>query len=98
MVLTDVEIPFTSFSDDWDAATGEIIVTCADDQRVCPHSSNLQDLQKLSVWAEGVEGSVHLEIHSIKAINCATSGGTWSHAAATASSDESEDGGEPDDD
>ncbi len=97
MVLTDVEIPFTSFSDDWDAATGEIIVTCAEDQRVCPHASHLQDLQKLSVWAEGVEGSVHLEIHSIKAINCA-GGASWSHAAATAASDESEDGGEPDDD
>ena len=96
MVLNDVEIPFTSFSDDWDDATGEIIVSCADDQRVCPHASNLQDLQKLSVWAEGVEGAVHLEIHSIKAINCA-GGGTWSHAAAM-SSDESEDGGEPDDD
>ncbi len=43
-----------------------------------------------------------LEIHAIKAINCAggahTSGGSWSHAAATADSDESEDGGEPDDD
>ena len=50
----------------------------------------------LQVWAEGVEGAVHLEIHSIKAINCA-GGGTWSHAAAM-SSDESEDGGEPDDD
>ena len=94
-----MEIPFTAFSDDWDDATGEIIVSCADDQRVCPHASNLQDLQKLSIWGEGVEGNVHLEIHSIKAINCAaTSGGTWSHAAATASSDESEDGGEPDDD
>ena len=97
MVLNDVEIPFTAFSDDWDDATGEIIVSCADDQRVCPHASNLQDLQKLSVWGEGVEGDVNLEIHSIKAINCA-GGGTWSHAAATAASDESEDGGEPDDD
>ena len=95
--LGDVEVPFTSFSDDWDQATGEILVSCADDERVCPHASHLRDLQKLSVWAEGVEGSVHLEIHSIKAINCA-GGGTWSHAAATASSDESEDGGEPDDD
>ncbi|CAH0375831.1 unnamed protein product [Pelagomonas calceolata] len=103
MVLTDVEIPFTAFSDDWDDATGEIIVSCADDQRVCPHASNLQDLQKLSIWGEGVEGNVHLEIHSIKAINCAggahtAATGSWSHAAATAASDESEDGGEPDDD
>ena len=100
--LGDVEVPFTSFSDDWDQATGEILVSCADDERVCPHASHLRDLQKLSVWAEGVEGDVHLEIHAIKAINCAggahTSGGSWSHAAATASSDESEDGGEPDDD
>ena len=95
MNLMDVEIPFTAFSDDWDDATGDVIVTCAEDERVCPTGSVLRDIQTLSVWAEGVEGAVHLELHSIKAINCG--GGRWSHAAATdEAEDESADGGEGD--
>ena len=54
-----------------------------------------RDIQTLSVWAEGVEGAVHLELHSIKAINCG--GGRWSHAAATDEAEnESADGGEGD--
>ena len=76
MIVDEVTIPFTAFSDDWDDATGDIIVTCAEDVRVCPTSSVLEDIETLSVWGEGVEGAVSLEIHAIKAINCAYDGGS----------------------
>ena len=56
MVLTDVEIPFTAFSDDWDAATGEIIVSCADDPECVPRiaSPRSPEIQRLGRGASKV--------------------------------------------
>mmetsp|Transcript_30536 Transcript_30536/g.34819 ORF Transcript_30536/g.34819 Transcript_30536/m.34819 type:complete len:297 (-) Transcript_30536:220-1110(-) len=65
-----VTIPFNQFSDKWDDATGEILVTCADDPQYCPSSKWLKSMETISFWGEGVEGMVDLEIQSISAIGC----------------------------
>ena len=65
-----LEIPFTDFSDDWDDATGDIIRTCAEDASLCPDDATLADMGELAVWAEGVNGDVHLEIDQIWAVGC----------------------------
>ena len=65
-----VTIPFANFSDDWDDATGDIIVTCAEDASLCPDDATLADMGELAVWAEGVNGDVHLEIDQIWAVGC----------------------------
>jgi len=68
-----VQIPFDQFSRCWDDATGEPIKTCAEDSSVCPTQSRLQDLESMSVWAEGVEGDVTLDIKSVSAYGCGAS-------------------------
>ena len=65
-----VTIPFANFSDDWDDATGDIIVTCAEDASLCPDDATLADMGQLAIWAEGVNGDVHLEIDQIWAAGC----------------------------
>jgi hypothetical protein len=65
-----VQIPFTDFTDCWDDATGEAIKTCADDAKYCPDQGTLSDMKTMSVWAEGKEGDVHLEIQSVVATGC----------------------------
>lgn len=67
-----VVIPFSDFSDCWDDATGDIITTCADDERFCPTEKALSDLETISIWGEGVGGDVHLEVKSISGTDCST--------------------------
>ena len=66
-----VQIPFTDFTDCWDDATGEAIKTCAEDSKYCPDAETLTNMKTMSVWAEGKEGDVHLEIQSVVATGCA---------------------------
>jgi uncharacterized surface protein with fasciclin (FAS1) repeats len=68
-----VQIPFTDFTDCWDDGTGDAIKTCADDAKYCPDEGTLSNMQTMSVWAEGKEGDVHLEIKSVVATGCANS-------------------------
>merc|ERR1711976_179440 len=68
-----VQIPFTDFTDCWDDGTGDSIKTCADDAKYCPDKGTLSNMQTMSVWAEGKEGDVHLEIQSVVATGCADS-------------------------
>jgi len=68
-----VQIPFTDFTDCWDDGTGDAIKTCSDDAKYCPDQGTLSNMQTMSVWAEGQEGDVHLEIKSIAATGCADS-------------------------
>jgi hypothetical protein len=64
--FVEVRIPFSSFSDHWDPATGEQITTCSDEhQEVCPKASDLKHIRWIEVWAEGVAGDIHLELKSI---------------------------------
>jgi hypothetical protein len=66
----EVEISFTDFSAKWDDATGDQIVTCAEDSKYCPTSESLRNLKTMSIWGEGVNGKVHLETITIKAVGC----------------------------
>ena len=68
--LGPVSIPFTDFTDFWDDATGEPIHTCADNKRYCPDEKTLKDVKTVSIWAEGVEGKVDIEISEIAAYGC----------------------------
>lgn len=69
---TEWVVPLSNFTDYWDDATGDSIVTCQEDSRYCPTQEALQNLKKMSIWGEGVEGQVHVEIQSIYATRCAS--------------------------
>ena len=66
----DATIPFNQFTDFWDDATGEPIHTCAENSDYCPDSKTLKNMGTMSIWAEGVEGNVHIEIQSISGYDC----------------------------
>jgi len=66
-----VTIPFTAFSDKWSPATGEQTTTCAADSDVCPTASALSGIKRIEFWAEGVDGKVHLEVRSVRALPAA---------------------------
>merc|ERR1719331_2801104 len=68
-----VEIPFSEFSNCWDDATGDIIKKCADHPEYCPSKDLLQDINTISIWAEGVEGAVSLDVKDISVTDCAQS-------------------------
>merc|ERR1719400_365451 len=65
--FVDIEVPFNSFSDHWDGATGEHTKECSEDPKVCPTADDLGNIQKISIMAEGVAGDIHLEVLSISA-------------------------------
>merc|ERR1719361_1365703 len=67
-----VQIPFDMFTKCWDDATGDAVKTCKDFPQFCPSSSRLQDLQTLSIWAEGKEADVKLDIKEVGAYGCST--------------------------
>lgn len=71
--FSDIVLPFTNFTDDWDDATGDAIKTCQDNKEYCPDLETLKDMKTMSVWGEGVGGKVHLEIKSIAATGCTAS-------------------------
>merc|ERR1711907_405168 len=70
----EVTIAFKQYSDFWDDSTGKILHTCAEDTRYCPDAKTLSNMSPITFWAEGVEGSVHLEVKSIAATSCDTAG------------------------
>merc|ERR1712039_248208 len=67
-----ITIPFTHFSYKWPDTTGEPTVKCSDDASVCPDAKHLKTPKVLQIMAEGVEGSFHLEVKSITAVNTAS--------------------------
>ncbi len=69
-----VDIPFHDFTARWDDATGDAIVSCAENQEYCPDVGTLQNMETISLWGEGVAGKVHLEVESIAAIGCLDDG------------------------
>jgi lipocalin len=66
----DIVLPFTSFSDCNSDSTGEPKKQCNDNKSVCPDKKTLEDIETISIWAEGAAGKVHLEIESISATGC----------------------------
>uniref|UniRef100_A0A7S0IYF5 NADH:ubiquinone oxidoreductase intermediate-associated protein 30 domain-containing protein n=1 Tax=Calcidiscus leptoporus TaxID=127549 RepID=A0A7S0IYF5_9EUKA len=63
-------VPFTAFTDFWDDATGDPIHTCAEDASYCPDQKTLRNMKTMSIWAEGVQGAVHLEVKTIAGYGC----------------------------
>lgn len=70
--FAEVLLPFNSFTDYWDDATGEPIKTCQDDPSYCPDMMTLKNMGTMSIWAEGARGKVHLEISAINATGCSS--------------------------
>lgn len=66
----NVTVSFTDFSDNWDPKTGDIVVSCADNNQYCPDDATLQNFERFEIMAEGVKGAIHLEIKSIHATGC----------------------------
>lgn len=60
-----VKIPLTDFSDLWSPASGEHTKDCADDSSACLTAEKLSKMSRMEVWAEGVDGKIHLEIQKI---------------------------------
>jgi len=67
-----ITIPFSDFTFKWSDTTGEPTVKCVDDVSVCPDAKHLKAPRQLGLMAEGVEGSFHLEVQSITAMNTAS--------------------------
>ena len=65
--FSEVRIPFNTFSSEWDPATGDQTVTCAEDPKVCPTSDDLGRIRRIELWAEGAEGDARIEVKSISA-------------------------------
>merc|ERR1711870_14906 len=72
----DVVLPFSGFSSHWDDGTGEPITKCSDDSKACPTEASLKNMKTISIWGEGVEGDVNLQIKSIRASGCEESQST----------------------
>jgi len=66
----DAVIPFSNFTDDWNDATGNPVHTCAENAKLCPTKSSLENFKTMSIWAEGVEGDIQLLVKSISGYNC----------------------------
>jgi len=66
----DAVLPFTNFTDAWNDATGNRVHSCASNKIYCPTRDSLRDFRTMSIWAEGVEGDIQLEIESITGYNC----------------------------
>jgi hypothetical protein len=69
----DVIIPFNMFSVEWDEATGDQKITCADDPTVCPDMKTLQNILTMAIWGEGVGGFINIYVKSISAVGCSSS-------------------------
>jgi len=62
----DVRIPLNQFSDHWSPATGNLTKECSEDKSVCITAKDLKKLLRITFWAEGSGGKVHLEIQSVR--------------------------------
>jgi len=69
----DVIIPFDMFSVEWDEATGDQIITCAEDPTVCPDMETLKNMGTMAIWGEGVGGKLELYVKSISVVGCSSS-------------------------
>ena len=85
--FTEVYIPFSSFTDKWDSATGVATTTCAEDPDVCPTADLLKKIQYIEVWGEGVDGVINVDVAGVSARVDATAEELAEHAKAVAGSD-----------
>lgn len=82
--FAEVFVPFNSFTDKWDSATGKPTTTCADDPDVCPTADKLKNIQYIEIWGEGVDGVINMDVAGISARVDATAEELAEHAAALA--------------
>jgi len=69
----DAILPFANFTDAWNDATGNVVHPCTPSgfgKIYCPRASDLADFRTMSIWAEGVEGDIQLEVNTITGYNC----------------------------
>merc|ERR1711937_293067 len=74
--LGSVSIPFVNFTDFWDDATGKSIHNCGSswpNSNYCSSTKTLAEMGTMSIWAEGVEGAIHLEVKSVSGYGCSQS-------------------------
>jgi len=62
-----VHVPFSSFTDRWNSATGKPTATCEQDKSTCLTAEKLKKIQRVEIMAEAAAGKVHLEVQSIAA-------------------------------
>jgi len=60
-----VDIPFSNFSNNWSAYTGEPLTRCADDPKVCPKERDLKHIKRVTLWAEGSSAPFSLDVLGI---------------------------------
>jgi hypothetical protein len=70
--FSTAQIPFDKFTKCWDDSTGDAVKTCEDFPKFCPTQDRLKDVQTISLWAEGHEADVKLDIQKIGAYGCST--------------------------
>jgi len=63
--FVEVRVPFSTFTDRWNAATGKPVKSCAQDSSTCLTAKKLEKVLRVEFMAEGVAGKVHLEVKSI---------------------------------
>ena len=68
--VQEVYLDLTDFSRDWLKPGQQPSPDCHHDTSVCPTFMQMQNLQKLQVWAEAVPGNFRLDIQSIRAASC----------------------------
>jgi len=81
----DLVLPFSDFSSHWSDATGKTTVTCRDDPSVCPTLETLRDMKTISIWAEGVEGTIRLSVRYIGAVGCTSASSSSSATTSNGS-------------
>jgi len=78
--FADAMLPFNTFTDDWDDASGNAKKTCAENKIYCPTQKSLENFGTMQIWAEGVEGDISLLVKSISGYNCHRADGCDSSA------------------
>lgn len=68
--FVSVQIPWETFTRAWDEASGKPQIACTHDTSVCPTFVQLQNIQRLQIWAEGAVGRFKLEVADISAYSC----------------------------
>jgi len=88
--FSEVFLPWSSFSDKWDAATGK------HKGEQPPSHADLKSITQLQLWTEGVEGDFHLQLKYVRAGKApSTTGTTTSSTPSTPTTTANSAGGVP---
>jgi hypothetical protein len=47
-----------------------VCAQCSSNSRYCPDSKTLANMKTMSIWAEGVEGDINLQVKSVAGYGC----------------------------